>query len=159
MGKDGSWCKYYGTIHRSGYLDTDGCTIKNDYCEHTIDADEDCSYFEDKYSSSSGGCFMTSACVSYMGKEDDCVELETLRKFRDTKLKKYKCGQSLINEYYLVAPSIVESIEKSPKKDKYYQDIYDLVCQCVDKVNENKDDEAIDIYLRMFYKYRIIFDK
>ena len=42
---------------------------------------------------------------------------------------------------------------------QYAQDIYESVSDCVNKVNENKDDEAISIYLRMFNKYRIIFDK
>ena len=144
MGVWANSCKYY---QDRGNAERAWCSYEDRECWLSAsfkDADKYCDNFELK-----SGCFMTSACVDYMGKEDDCVELETLRKFRDTKLKKYKCGQSLINEYYLVAPSIVESIEKSPKKDKYYQDIYDLVCQCVDKVNENKDDEAIDIYLRM----------
>lgn len=119
---------------------------------------EECPGFEPKENYSSG-CFMTSACVGYMGKADDCIELETLRKFRDQKLRYIAGGEELIKTYYHVAPQIVRAIDASSKKEQYYQDIYDSVCECVNQVNNNEDDKAIKTYLKMFNKYRIIFDK
>lgn len=117
-----------------------------------------CEDDDDDYSSSSSGCFMTSACVGFMGKEDDCVELETMRHFRDTELKKTPNGECLIKEYYYVAPKIVSAIDKSDKKNLYYKDIYDTVLLCVDKINNKENDEAVKLYWRMFNKYKIIFN-
>ena len=103
-------------------------------------------------------CFMTSACVDYMGLADNCAQLETLRKFRDEKLVKVNGGRDLIKEYYKVAPKIVDEINESSKKETYYKDIFNTVNKCVDCVNKNEDEKAIKLYLLMFRKYRIIFD-
>ena len=102
-------------------------------------------------------CFMTSACVDFMGKPDDCEELETLRKFRDEKLTKTKEGEALAKEYYRVAPKIVDAIKASNKKKGYYKDIYETVAKCVELINGGKDEEAILLYRLMFEKYRNLF--
>ena len=40
---------------------------------------QDCKQFKER-GSSSGGCFLTTACCDYKGLPDDCYELETMRK-------------------------------------------------------------------------------
>ena len=167
MGKDCFSCR--NMLSNDGHCYVYGMVTENygtlrDYYLGKEDA-RNCSHYDPKYgedddddSSSSGGCFMTSACVDFMGKEDDCVELNTLRKFRDEKLMKDLDGKLLVREYYHIAPKIVKAIDASDKKDEYYQDIYDTVLLCVDKINKNKDEDAKKLYWKMFNKYRIKFD-
>ena len=81
------------------------------------------------------GCFLTSACVDYLGKADDCEELTILRKFRDEYMKPNEKYAPLVQEYYHVAPAIVEFINSSPDKDKYYQYIYSVVLKCIDLIS------------------------
>ena len=166
MGKDCFDCENMlsagGHCYHYGYV-TDYDTDLRKYYLGEKDA-RNCYHYEPKDpdeeydDSSSGGCFMTSACVGFMGKEDDCVELETMRHFRDTELRKVPGGERLIKEYYHVAPKIVSEIDKSDKKNLYYKDIYDTVLLCVDKINKKENDEAIKLYWKMFNKYKIIFN-
>src|ERR1700741_227015 len=61
-------------------------------------------------------CFITTACVNYYGLDDDCYQLETLRKFRDNFLLKSPKDKKLVEQYYILAPTIVSKIELSDNK-------------------------------------------
>ena len=63
--KDGDW---YCTAK-------DGFVSYDSYCSYKY---EECTY----YNGNSGGCFLTTACVTYRGLADDCYELNVLRNFR-----------------------------------------------------------------------------
>ena len=102
----------------------------------------------------SDGCFLTSACVTYYGKPDDCVELQTLRCFRDSYLRQTEQGQKLVNEYYEIAPRIVEKIEALTEKDIYYQYIYGVVLECVDLITQNDYETAQEKYVEMTRKLK-----
>lgn len=149
-------CKHFGLFEFADYGLQEGCELLQEFCDYKYgdDADE-CDTFEDKNASN---CFMTSACVDYLGKEDDCYELETMRKFRDEKLRKVPGGKAMIREYYDVAPGIVKAINASKEKEKYYQDIYNTILHCIDRINANEDKRAIALYLQMFYKYKDMFE-
>ena len=157
-GKSGKYdCKNFGLFDFGDYGLQDGCTILQKFCDYKYGGDiEDCGYFEDKNESS--GCFMTSACVDYLGKEDDCYELEMMRKFRDEKLCRMPGGKAMIKEYYEVAPGIVKKINASKEKGTYYQDIYNTILNCIDKINAHEDKRAVALYLGMFYKYKDLFN-
>ncbi|MBQ2737374.1 MAG: hypothetical protein IJF38_01685 [Clostridia bacterium] len=101
------------------------------------------------YNSGSSGCFLTSACVDYLGKEDDCYELTTLRIFRDEYLKATEEGMELIKNYYEVAPSIVEKINASDKKDEYYTFIFEIVKKCIFYIENDEKENATAEYKRM----------
>lgn len=58
----------------------------------------------------SSGCFLTTAACDVVGLEDDCWELQTLRKFRDSWLAHQPDGQADIERYYRLAPAIVTAI-------------------------------------------------
>lgn len=60
------------------------------------------------------GCFLTTATVGAIGLEDDCWELQTLRRFRDNVLKPTSGGRDLVQTYYEIAPDIVENINARP---------------------------------------------
>ncbi len=140
-------CRYY--YYDSGY----SCALKREKEGYSsIDSDtvhrycwgyhyEECPRY--KAGQSSGGCFLTSACVEAMGLPDDCYELTTLRKFRDEYLAKQECGACEIAHYYQVAPEIVSRIHNCENANMIFDKIYmELVAPCVRLIEEGKLAEA-----------------
>lgn len=96
---------------------------------------------------SSGGCFLTSACVRAMGLGDQCEELETLRAFRDGYLMNLPEGKGLVAAYYEMAPEIVRRMDASRGSDQAYLELYEsLVVPSVRLVKEGKPDQALQHY-------------
>lgn len=102
-------------------------------------------------------CFLTSACVDYLGKADDCEELTMLRAFRDNYMSKSEEGEKLVKEYYEVAPIIVEKIDASNKKAEYYADIYQTILKCIELIKDEKFVETQSEYVAMVKKYKAEF--
>lgn len=100
-------------------------------------------------SSSSSGCFLTSACVKHLGKPDDCMELQTLRQFRDQHMAQTTEGLALIKQYYATAPQIVQKIDSSDDKASYYDGIYATICKCIKLIEQNDHQQAICEYKNM----------
>ena len=67
-------------------------------------------------------CFLTTAVCEYQGKPDDCYELQTLRKFRDSWLKENHPGD--IETYYAHAPAIVTKIKALPNAAELFDKMY-----------------------------------
>lgn len=99
-------------------------------------------------------CFLTTACVEYFKKPDDCYELTTLRRYRDEFLKSTSSGQQLVNEYYLIAPKIVKKINDSENRDEYYQYIFSIVNKCVKLIENNEYEKTKDEYMNMVLKLK-----
>lgn len=59
-------------------------------------------------------CYLTTASVGVVGLADDCWELRTLRGFRDGFLSSFAAGRALVEDYYGLAPRIVERISARP---------------------------------------------
>ena len=97
----------------------------------------------------SGGCYLTSACVGYLGKDDNCYELETLRNFRDKYLANIEGGNDLIKEYYEIAPNIISFIDHSPNKSEYYEYIYEQIKKCILCIENNDNENALTLYKNM----------
>lgn len=94
--------------------------------------------------SSSGGCYLTSACMKYFQDkfDDNCYELTVLRWFRDNFVSKED-----IEHYYEVAPIIVETINKEEKSDIIYNYIYDnIVDYCVEQIEQGNYANAYSRY-------------
>lgn len=129
-----------------------GCTLFNKY----VTENGSCSKFEPNtyQSGSSSGCFLTSACVDYLGKADDCEELTALRGFRDTYMKSTEEGKKLVEEYYAVAPKIVENINASDKKDTYYQYIYEVINKCLKLLERKEYERTLNEYKFMVQNLR-----
>lgn len=70
------------------------------------------------------GCFVTTACCTYFGKNDDCWELSTLREFRDQWLMKQSDGNSWVELYYQTAPRIVAGIDGREDAPQIYKHLY-----------------------------------
>lgn len=123
------------------------------HCDHFWEKDtvENSGYTD---GSSGSFCFLTSACVKYYGKADDCEELTKLRNFRDNQLRKSFEGEKLIEEYYKIAPKIVERIEASDKKKEYYEFIYHQIKECLWLIDRGNYVQAVDVYRNMVMKLK-----
>lgn len=96
-------------------------------------------------------CFITTATVTVMGKADDCDELQTLRKFRDTWLKDNHPEE--IKIYYDTAPAIVDRINGLKGARHIYTDFYiSYIVPAVEAIKEGKNEEAYKIYTELYYK-------
>jgi predicted GTPase len=71
-------------------------------------------------------CFISTATCKTLGKPDDCYELTAFRGFRDNWLVKQTDGQTLIAEYYEIAPKIVAAINRDPQKVDIYREIWEV---------------------------------
>ena len=91
----------------------------------------------------SGGisCFLTTACCEYKGLPDDCEELEILRAFRDKHVPTDE-----VEEYYRIAPEIVDKIKGRPDK---LEVIWDTVRSCVVDIQHGEFDNAHSKYRDM----------
>lgn len=103
-------------------------------------------------------CFITTAVCSSLGLGDDCMELNTLRKFRDEWFAKTPEGQAKINEYYLFAPMIVSAIDQDENKEFVYRSIWeDHLTPCLDLIESGKPEECASEYegmiLELEYKW------
>lgn len=151
--KEKGMCKNCKYLDFRTYRD-DGIFSRKYYCINVnefVNEKEYCSEFNGvaKLETSDDGCFLTSACVDYYKKEDNCEELETLRAFRDNYLLSTPSGQDLIKQYYEIAPKIVEKINASEKKGEYYQYIYSIIEICIKLINEYKYEYAQNEYINM----------
>lgn len=100
-----------------------------------------------KVETSSGGCYLTTACVVAKGLPDDCMELTTLRNFRDNWLQHQPGGPEEIAEYYAIAPKIIEKINQLPVAQAIWLTLYeDLVLACVHLIKTNHPDTARALY-------------
>ena len=144
-------CSYY--YYDSGYC----CALKREKegCS-SIDSDtvhkycwgyhyEECPRYKNR--DSSGGCFLTSACVEARGLPDDCTELTTLRVFRDGYMKSIPTGQADICQYYHTAPTIVAKIRALPNAAEIFDSIYtELVLPCVELIQSGNNEIAYEKY-------------
>ncbi len=100
----------------------------------------------DEKSESKGGCFLTTACIKARELPDDCFELRTLRNFRDNILILSQAGKKEVEEYYRVAPSIVEAVNKNGRAPLIWNKVYADIKRAVTLVRKKKFQDAFDHY-------------
>ncbi|OQA02161.1 MAG: hypothetical protein BWY69_01180 [Planctomycetes bacterium ADurb.Bin401] len=94
-----------------------------------------------------GICFITSAYAEYLNKSDDCKELMTLRRYRDTYVLNLDNGGNIIKEYYRIAPLILNSLYESTEKDKIFkQVIIPNLEKCLNLIENNDMEKAFNTY-------------
>lgn len=97
------------------------------------------------------GCYITTACVEYMGLPDNCDELETLRHYRDILVEKDEDFRGAVLEYYRKAPVIVQKIMESGQKEEVLSYLYEsLVRKSVDLLKSGQIEEAKEHYLTVY---------
>jgi hypothetical protein len=110
--------------------------------------DDDSSYSGG--TSESSGCFITSATLINMDKTDDCEELTLFRSFRDEWLSQQKDGKELIQQYYSIAPNIVERIEAENNSINVYQLIWNnYLSTCYENIQSGDNIKAKGKYISM----------
>ena len=146
--------QYKGVFLGSYYCtkdDSSGKPIGTDYvrrCCETNSYYRTCSKY--KESSSYSACYLTTAMCKVLGKEDDCEELETLRKYRDTYMRQDERFDPVLEDYDKIGPIISEKIISDPRKEdiasimKYY-----YIDRAIDHINNGENMEAYNIYLDM----------
>ncbi|MEO5564105.1 MAG: CFI-box-CTERM domain-containing protein [Chitinophagaceae bacterium] len=95
----------------------------------------------------SDDCFLTTACVRYKGLPDDCEELQTLRQLRDEYMSRSEEGRSLINQYSITGPEIVQAIGACRNKKEIYQYMHDhMILPSLELIRQSKYEEAKEYY-------------
>ena len=150
-GADPDYLDHYHPEKRDKYLKSLGLDPK-DYGSREYDSDRhhsssSSSLFSDSEPQHDEGCFLTTACTAARNLSDDCYELQTLRKYRDTYLKSFPEGKTAVDDYYEIAPRIVTAIDALPESNGIWENIYnDLVLPCIKLIEAGKDDETYEFY-------------
>ena len=142
-------CSYY-TFRSGSYY----CMKKSDYINDDVYYKycrgydySDCPIYKDEPAS---GCYLTSACVLAKGLPDDCYELATLRKYRDSWLSEQPECKSIIAKYYEIAPKIVAAIDKLENHKVIYEAIYEkMIAPCIALIEAGKMQETLALYRDM----------
>lgn len=141
---NGSGYKYdYYSKSPYGNAPHDSVHVKSDLNENWSRTDNDRSNgTQDK--SYGSGCYLTTACIQAKQEEfnDSCVELMTLRWFRDKFVSKED-----IKHYYDIAPIIVNNINNLENKKQIYDWIYkNVILPCVNAIKTGDYEFAYSRY-------------
>lgn len=100
-------------------------------------------------------CFITTAVCDNFGKADDCYELTTFRNFRDNWLVSQPDGKFLIDEYYEIAPKIVNKINHLTNADEIYSSIWSKYLKpCLCFIESGKNEDCKTLYVNMVKNLR-----
>lgn len=98
-------------------------------------------------------CYITTAVCEVLGRPDDCYELNLLRDYRDTYLGSLPNGETLIQKYYDVAPSIVKHINQSGCSEEIYQDIWkNYLNPCIRMIENGESEDCLRLYEDMVFE-------
>lgn len=112
-------------------------------------------YFYSSMAHEHNKCYLTTACVEYYGKPDDCYELQTLRNFRDDILETTTEGRKMCEEYYRIAPPIVDRLHKL-NDSANYEYIYAKILDCIKYIENKEYEKAVEVYKDMCIKMQQI---
>lgn len=98
-------------------------------------------------------CYITTAVCKSLGRPDDCYELNTLRKYRDTYLLATEEGRRMVDEYYNIAPTIVKRIDREENAASIYQNIWNTyLSPCIQFIEKGENEKCRDLYADMVRK-------
>lgn len=95
------------------------------------------------------GCFITTACVNYFGLDDECYQLQTLRKFRDNYLLKSTGNELLVQQYYKIAPRIVRCINNDKNRDDLFALVFLEINNACIAIEKKQFNNAKSIYTKI----------
>lgn len=94
-----------------------------------------------------GWCFISTACFKSLGFDDNSIELQKLRSYRDDYLSKIPTGKNRINEYYLLAPKIVNNIDSSINSSEIYSFIYEkMIKPSIDFIDSKELEKTFSLF-------------
>jgi hypothetical protein len=139
-----------GWEHTRGQIDSSNNTYRPPIGKEDKDVYDSSWESDHDNNSSSGGCFLTTACVKYSGLPDDCSELETMRKFRDEYIRLQPNSSELLQRYSSLAPTIVIEIEKCPNRDQVFRCMLENIRTAVQLINAGDSKSALEFCLNEF---------
>jgi hypothetical protein len=94
-----------------------------------------------------GGCFLTTAAVDVLGEADNGDTLQTLRWFRDNIMRARPDWSADVDEYYRIAPAIVERLNGD---EATYRDLMDKhIRPAVTAIKAGEYEKAYRVYRAM----------
>ncbi len=108
---------YYNECGSCEYFRFEGDNRKG-YCDYFgtyYYPTESCYHYKEKGVPS--GCFLTTIVCKILGKEDNCSELETLRKFRDDIMQRDTEYGKMLFQYDTVGPIIAKELNEDYEKN------------------------------------------
>ncbi|HPS31462.1 MAG TPA: hypothetical protein PLZ43_14500, partial [bacterium] len=91
-----------------------------------------------------------TAVCDFNNRPDDCLELNILRWFRDNWLINQHDGKELIEEYYRIAPKIVEKINNEKNHESIYKNIETVyINKCIKHIEQKEYFAAKMLYIEM----------
>lgn len=124
----------------------------NEKCRYIDSSNKACGLYVKKQENGyqPAGCFITTMICDILGKGDDCIELETLRKIRAIlqKLPHNSRGFQSLQIYDQIGPEISKNIAQDGVLTS------SLILQkhllpCINAINDNEIEKAVDIYQNM----------
>ena len=95
-------------------------------------------------------CFVTTAVCQGLKKPQDCRELTLMKRYRDEYLLHIEEGDTLIREYYDIAPTIVKRIAREASPGEKYLYLWDTyISKCVSFVENNENEKCRNLYEAM----------
>ena len=115
-----------------------------------------CREYEDYYKmieekANESGRYLAFHCFKFMG-DNNSEDLELLREFRDTYLKKHEEGRKLLDLYYDVATILIDKLNDSKDRSKYYALAYDEIKKCIDFIKNKEYEKATAQYIYVVLK-------
>ena len=100
-----------------------------------------------------GGCFISTAVMTALDKDDRCSELSVLRQFRDDFLLSSLEGQILVDDYYAVAPRLLGKLSIQARGDEsVYRTIYEeFLAPVIERIEQEDYYDAVVIYKQMVH--------
>jgi hypothetical protein len=107
----------------------------------------------------SGPCLVTTACVSALGKPDDCHELVTFRRMRDTYVSQRRDGMAVIDDYYRTAPDVVARVQATADVNGEWKRIYaELVSPVVNLMDADDVSGAVATAMARYEEIKARFE-
>ena len=112
-------------------------------------------------SSSDDFCIITTAVCTALDKGDDCEELMILRAYRDEVKGRNSIVADLIEEYYRIAPLLIEKIDKCTNRLDIYESLWQNFISLTCNMIKNKDFSAatfkyIEMVQYLCKKYNVL---
>ena len=140
-------------------LRSEQATIRDD-AQQTLQAIRESETRNNNNNSNNNDCFITTAVCDSFGKADDCYELMMFRNFRDKWLANQSDGKVLIDEYYSIAPAIVNKINKLANASEIYKNIWNKYLKlCLSHIECKNFSECKRVYVSMVNNLKNIYLK
>ena len=104
---------------------------------------------------SGGGCFLTEAAMrhakaTHSDHDDQSLELELMRGFRDNYMMQDPGLRDLVMQYYDLAPRVVKALDKHPQADEIYAQMREKFLRPgVEHVLHGRPDQALKTYAQL----------